>query len=318
MSSDREQLEVDVLFVGAGPASLSTALHLARLIKDHNQAVESREREGDILTPVLLVVEKGKEIGAHTLSGAVVDPRGFDALLKGLESRPPYEAKVRNDALYYLTETKAFRAPFTPPPLQNHGYYVASLGQLVKWLATLCEEHEVDVYPGFPAKEILFDGDSVIGVRMTDSGVGRDGEPKVNYEPGMDVKAKVTVLGEGPKGTLFGQADCKFGLSSESQPQIYAVGVKELWRVDRDLEPGVVYHSLGFPLGLNEFGGGFAYTMQDGLIDLGLVVGLDYKDPRTDCHLLLQCFKQHPFIRNLIAGGELVSYGAKAIPEGGI
>jgi len=318
LSVEREQLEVDVLFVGAGPASLSAALHLARLIKEHNQAVESGERTGDILNPVLLVVEKGKDIGAHALSGAVVDPRGFDALLKGLESRPPYEAKVTNDALYYLTETKAYRVPITPPPLQNHGYYVASLGQLVKWLAALCEEHEVEVYPGFPGKEILFDGDSVIGVRMSDSGVGQDGEPKANYEPGMDVKAKVTVLGEGPKGTLFGQADRKFGLSSETQPQIYAVGVKELWCVKRDLEPGVVYHSLGFPLRSNEFGGGFVYTMQDGLIDLGLVVGLDYEDPRTDCHLLLQRLKQHPFIKDLIAGGELVSYGAKAIPEGGL
>ncbi|HUV14839.1 MAG TPA: electron transfer flavoprotein-ubiquinone oxidoreductase [Acidobacteriota bacterium] len=318
MSVEREQLEVDVLFVGAGPASLSAALHLVRLIKAHNQAVESGEKKGDILTPVLLVVEKGKEIGAHALSGAVVDPRGFDALLKGLETRPPYEAQVQNDALYYLTETKAFKVPVTPPPLQNHGYYVASLGQLVKWLAALCEEHEVEVYPGFPGKEILFDGGSVIGVRMSDSGVGQDGEPKANYEPGMDVKAKVTVLGEGPKGTLFGQADRQLRLSSASQPQIYAVGVKELWRVKRDLEPGVVYHSLGFPLGSNEFGGGFVYTMQEGLIDLGLVVGLDYEDPRTDCHRLLQRFKQHPFIRDLIGGGELVSYGAKAIPEGGL
>lgn len=317
VSSDREQLDVDVLFVGAGPASLSTSLHLARLIKEHNQQIEIGAREGDVLNLILLVVEKGKEIGSHALSGAVVDPRGFDVLLKGLGSSPPYEAKVETDALYYLTETRAIRVPLTPPPLRNHGYYVASLGQLVSWLATLCEEHEVEVYPGFPGKELLFDGNTVAGVRMADSGVGRDGKPKANYEPGMDVKAKVTVLGEGPKGTLFGQADRKLGLSPGGQPQIYGLGVKELWRVNRDLEPGVVYHSLGYPLGADEFGGGFVYMMQDGLIDLGLVIGLDYGDPRTDAHLLLQRFKQHPFIYELIAGGELVSYGAKAIPEGG-
>jgi electron-transferring-flavoprotein dehydrogenase len=200
-------LDVDVLFVGAGPASLSASLHLSRLIKEHNRQIESGEREGAALSPVLLVVEKGKEIGAHALSGAVVDPRGFDTLLKGLKSSPPYEAKVQDDALYYLTETRAIRVPLTPPPLQNHGYWVASLGQLVKWLAALCEEHEVEVYPGFPGRELLFDGNSVCGVRMADSGVGRDGAPKPNFEPGMDVRAKVTVLGEGPKGTLFGQAD---------------------------------------------------------------------------------------------------------------
>lgn len=318
MIPDREQLEVDILFVGAGPASLSAALHLSRLIKNHNEDIESGRRKGESLSPLLLVVEKGKEIGAHALSGAVVDPRGFDSLLEGLKEKPPYEAEVRKDSLYYFSETRAFRVPMIPPPLRNHGNYVASLGQLVKWLAGLCEEQGVEVYPGFPGKELLFEQGKVTGVRMADSGLGRDGRPKANYEPGIDVKAKVTVLGEGPKGTLFGQADRKLGLSSQSQPQIFAVGVKELWRVEPALEPGLVYHSLGFPLSSHQFGGGFIYSMQEGLIDLGLVVGLDYEDPRTDSHLLLQRFKQHPFVRDIVSGGQLLSYGAKAIPEGGL
>ena len=186
---------------------------------------------------------------------------------------------VSDDGFYLLTSSRAFRSPVTPPPFNNHGYYVASLGKLVKWMAGLCEELGVEVYPEFPAVKLLFDGDRVIGARIGDKGRDSEGEPKANFEPGIDVLARVTVLGEGPRGTLAGQAFERLGLRQRSQPQIYAVGVKEVWEVPGSHEPGLVYHTFGHPLGFSEFGGGFIYTMKDNLVDLGFVTGLDYKDP---------------------------------------
>jgi len=314
---ERERLEVDVLFVGAGPASLASAFRLAHLVEAHNAAVAAGEMTGDKMEPTILVVEKGKEIGSHTLSGAVVDPRAFEELFEGEPGAgPPYDAEVTGDAFFYLTQKSSFRFPVTPPPLKNHGYFVASLGKLVRWMAEMCEKQGVEIYPGFAAAELLFDGDQVIGARMGDSGRDQAGNPKPNFQPGIDVFAKVTVLGEGPRGTLTGQAEKKLGLKS-SQPQIYAVGVKELWRLSREMRPGTVYHTFGYPLDSMDFGGGFIYTMQDGLLDLGLVIGLDFVNPTTDPHHLLQDFKKHPLVRSLLEGGELISYGAKAIPEGG-
>jgi len=314
---DREQLEVDVLFVGAGPASLSGALHLSRLIQQHNDAIQSGGEGKKLDDLTFLVVEKGKEIGSHALSGAVIDPRAFDELLSGLDETPPYDSSVSEDALYLLTGQGSFRVPVTPPPLRNHGYQVASLGKLVRWMAELCEQHGVEVYPEFPAVELMLDGSSVTGVRMGDKGIDRDGNPKANAELGMDVLAKVTVLGEGPRGTLTLQAERQLKLREGCHPQIYAVGVKEIWESSRPIQPGQVFHTLGFPLGTEELGGGFIYTMQDNLIDLGFVVGLDYENPRMDAHRLFQQFKTNPLVRELLKEGRLVSYGAKAIPEGG-
>ena len=316
---EREQLKVDVLFVGAGPACLAGALHLSNLIRGYNEAVSSGRKEGPKLKkPTLLVVEKGRDIGSHILSGAVVDPRAFDELLAPFpDSQPPYDCPVSEDALYLLTRTRAIRSPVTPPPLNNQGYYVASLGKLVKWLAGLCEENGVEVYPGFPAVKLLFEGDRVVGARIGDKGRNSAGEPKPNFQPGIDVRARVTVLGEGARGTLAGQAFERLGLRKESQPQIYAVGVKEIWEVPGPLEPGLVYHTFGYPLGLSEFGGAFIYTMKKNLVDLGFVTGLDYKDPGLDPHAVFQRFKTHPFVRGLLEGGKAISYGAKAIPEGG-
>ncbi|MEE8348664.1 MAG: electron transfer flavoprotein-ubiquinone oxidoreductase [Acidobacteriota bacterium] len=316
---ERERLEVDVLFVGAGPANLAGALHLSRLIRNHNEAIESGTKSGETLEDLtLLVVEKGREIGSHALSGAVVDPRAFDELLEGMtDDTPPYDTPVEDDALFILTRNGSFRSPITPPPLQNHGYYVASLGKLVKWLAELCEKNGVEVYPEFPAVELLHEGKSITGARMGSRGIDRDGNPKANAEPGIDVLAKVTVLGEGPRGTLAKQAEQRLNLIEKSHPQIYAVGVKEIWQASGNIEAGRVYHTLGYPLGTREFGGGFIYTMRDNLIDLGLVVGLDYKDPSLDAHHLLQRFKRHPFVKDMLEGAKIVSYGAKAIPEGG-
>ncbi len=315
----REQLEVDVLFIGAGPASLSSALRLSRLVSEHNEAVDSGAKPGKKLSDLtLLVIEKGREIGSHALSGAVVDPRSFDELLEGFDGEsPPYDSPVEEDGLYLLTQNMSFRSPITPPPLRNHGYYVASLGKLVKWMAGLCERNGIDVYPEFPAVELLYEGDAVIGARMGDKGIDKQGNPKANVEPGIDVLAKLTVLGEGPRGTLARQAERRFGLKEGRHPQIYSIGVKEIWRAAGEIQPGVVYHTLGFPLATQAFGGGFVYTMNDNLIDLGFVVGLDYKNPCLDAHHIFQQFKTHPFIREMLEGGKVLSYGAKAIPEGG-
>ena len=316
---EREQLEVDVLFVGAGPACLAGALHLSRQIAAHNQAVDSGQNPGKLLEdPLILVIEKGREIGSHGLSGAVVDPRGYEELLSDMpDQKPPYDCEVKADALYLMTKKQAIRSPVTPPPLQNHGYYVASLGKLVKWMGNLCEENGVEVYPEFPAVELLFDGDRVVGARIGDKGRDDSGNPKPNFEPGIDVLAKVTVLGEGPRGTLARQAFERLKMERDSQPQTYAIGVKEVWKMPRDVEAGTVYHTLGFPLGTAGLGGGFIYTMKENLIDIGFVTPLDCKDPHTDGHQMLQRFKTHPFVREMLEGGKPISFGAKAIPEGG-
>lgn len=316
---ERERLEVDVLFVGAGPACLAGALHLARRIQEHNRSIDSGDQGGQkVPEQTILVIEKGQEVGSHGLSGAVVDPSAFEKLLGGLDvGRPPYDCKVKDDALYILTKNKSFRSPITPPPLKNHGYFIASLGQLVRWMAEVCEAQGVEVYPGFPAARLLTENGKVIGARMADQGRGADGEPKPNFVPGIDVLAKVTVLGEGPRGTLTGQAARRFQLYQGKQPQIYSIGVKEIWEVRGELSPGTVFHTLGYPLGTEEFGGGFIYAMRDNLLSVGFVVGLDYRDPALDGHHLLQQFKTHPFVASLLREGKPIEYGAKAIPEGG-
>ena len=314
----REQLEVDVLFVGAGPACLSAAFHLSRLVSRHDREVEAGVRPGPPLgEQLLLVVEKGKEIGSHALSGAIVDPRAFRDLLQDLPgTEPPLDAPVTKEDVLFLTKRRHFRLPVIPPPLHNEGNHVASLGKLVKWLAALCQDHGVEVYPEFPAVKLLRDGKRVVGARMGDRGRDAKGQPRSHFEHGTDVLAKITVLGEGPRGTLTRQAEEHLGLDSDSGPQLYSLGVKEVWRVP-GIEPGRVYHTFGYPTGTREFGGGFIYTLTREQLHVGFVVGLDSRDPREDAHRLLQEYKQHPFVRRLLAGGRVVSYGAKAIPEGG-
>jgi electron-transferring-flavoprotein dehydrogenase len=305
---ERDQLEVDVLFVGAGPASLAGAIRLGQLAKAAGTALE------------ILVIEKAAEIGNHALSGLVLDPKAIAELLPDwLERGAPVDAPVGRDEIWYLTPGGKIKAPFTPPVLDNRGKYVASLQRLTKWMGQQAEEFGAQVLGEFPGQELLWKGDRVVGVRTGDKGLDHDGNPKPNYEPGADILAKVVVLGEGPRGTLAKQAIPRLGLDSGKEPQVYAVGVKELWKLPDDRFPaGDVIHTFGYPLGTDTFGGAFIYGMKDRILDVGMVTGLDYKDPTTDPHNELQRLKEHPEIRKMLLGGEMVRYGAKAIPEGGL
>ncbi|HLX10120.1 MAG TPA: electron transfer flavoprotein-ubiquinone oxidoreductase [Thermoanaerobaculia bacterium] len=311
MSDERETLEIDVLFVGAGPASLAGACHLAGLVRRHNATA------GQPLEISIAVLEKGREIGSHALSGAVVDPRALAELFPDDWQSAPFEAPVGKEEVLLLTAGGAHSLPI-PPPLRNHGCYVASLGKLLKWMAPRVEAAGVDLFYEFPAVSALLEERRVVGVRTGDRGVGRNGERKANYEPGIDIRTRCVVLGEGPRGTLVKQLDAALGLWRGSNPQLYAIGLKEVWDVPPGrVAAGQVWHTLSWPLGASVFGGGFAYGMQNDQLIAGLVVGLDYQNPLFDPFLEFQRWKTHSAIARLLAGGKPAFYGAKAIPEGG-
>jgi len=301
--AERDVLEVDALIVGGGPAGLAAAYRLRQLMKDASIAV----------------IEKGKEIGSHILSGAVMDPRGIEELIPDwLERGAPLVRRVDADSVLYLTKNHKLTLPITPPPLRNHGNYILSLNKFVRWLGTQAEQSGVDLFAGFAGAELLMEGDRLVGVRTGDRGVGKDGHRKGNYEPGIDIRARITILAEGVRGSLTKQLIQKLHLDEGRNPQVYAVGVKEVWDVPKQrTAQGWVFHTMGWPLQNDEFGGGFIYNMQGGMVSIGLVVGLDYPDPRVDPHERFQRFKTHPFVRDLLDGGSLHCYGAKAIPEGG-
>jgi electron-transferring-flavoprotein dehydrogenase len=318
---ERETLEMDVVFVGAGPANLSGALHLARLVREHNEAVSSGRREGRALGEIEIgVIEKGAYVGAHILSGAVMDPRALKELMPDfLEQGAPLESPVKEDYFLYLTKTHAIRSPLTPPPLKNHGYYIVSLNRLTGWLGEKCEEAGVNIFPEFPGADMLYDEeDRVVGVRTGDKGIDKEGKPKPNFEPGVDLRAKVTVLGEGPRGSLTKQLTQRLNLNNGREPQVYSLGIKELWELPDDRYPlGRVTHTLGFPSDAKTYGGGWIYGMQNRILNVGYVTGLDYRDPLLDPHAEFQRFKQHPFLARLLEGGKMIRYGAKTIAAGG-
>jgi electron-transferring-flavoprotein dehydrogenase len=318
---ERETLDMDVVFVGAGPANLSGALHLARLVAQHNEAVAGGKREGKPLGEIEIgVIEKGAYVGAHILSGAVMDPRALRELIPDfVEQGAPLESPVNEDFFLYLTEKRAIRSPLTPPPLKNHGYYIVSLNRLTAWLGEKCEEAGVNIFPEFPGAEMLYDEeDRVIGVRTGDKGIDKEGKPKANFEPGVDLRAKVTVLGEGPRGSLTKQLTQRINLNEGREPQVYSLGIKELWELPDDRYPtGRVTHTLGYPSDAQTYGGGWIYGMQNRIVNIGYVTGLDYRDPLLDPHAEFQRFKQHPFVARLLEGGKMIRYGAKTIAAGG-
>jgi electron-transferring-flavoprotein dehydrogenase len=318
----RESLEMDVVFVGAGPANLSGALHLSRLIAEHNAAIESGARAGKPLGEIqIAVIEKGASVGAHILSGAVMDPRGLAELIPDfVEQGAPLESPVNDDEFLYLTKKRAIRSPINPPPLNNHGYYIVSLNRLTAWLGEKCEEAGVNIFPEFPGADLLYDeNDRVVGVRTGDKGVDKEGKQKPNFEPGVDLLAKVTVLGEGVRGSLTKKLIRRLGLDEGREPQVYSLGVKELWELPDDRYPaGRVTHTLGFPSDQWTYGGGWIYGMQNRVLNIGYVTGLDYRDPLLDPHAEFQKFKTHPFIAKLLKGGKMIRYGAKAIAAGGM
>ena len=308
-----ERIDVGVLIVGAGPAGLACAIRLGQLLED---SPETLERLGEV--PVA-VVEKGKQPGSHLLSGAVVNPRSLRRLFRGrrrIEDMPFY-GPVPGESVYFMTRRAALPIP-APPTMRNHGNLIASLSRLGRWLAEEAEEGGAMILPEMAAEKLLVADGRVQGVRTGDKGRGREGQELGNFEPGSDLVARVTVLAEGTQGHLTGAALQHFGLQGEN-PQVWALGVKEVWKVAKPLDR--IMHTMGWPLRpaarYREFGGSFIYPMGDDMLTIGMVVGLDYRDAELSVHDVLQEFKTHPKIRRLLEGGERVQWGAKTIPEGG-
>ena len=313
MTIEREKLEADVLIIGAGPAGLSCALHLANLIEQHTAAKKSPALSAENI----YVLEKAREIGAHQLSGAIMDPRALRELVPDFERTAPLDTPVTGDAVYYFTEKSSFKLPITPPPLQNHGNYVISLNKLVKWLGGLVEKKGVNLFTQFAGRELLYEKNGIAGVLTEDKGVDKNGRPKDNFTPGYELRAKITVLAEGPRGSLTKDMVSRLKLDGLN-PQIYGIGIKELW----DLQPGridagYVAHTLGWPLTLDLYGGGWIYGLRDNRVSLGMIVSLEYHNPLFDPHQAFQKFKTHPFVKRILDGGKLVRYGAKTVPYGG-
>ncbi|MEQ8666826.1 MAG: electron transfer flavoprotein-ubiquinone oxidoreductase [Rhodospirillales bacterium] len=304
---ERESMEVDVLIVGAGPSGLAAAIRLMQLAEENGREL------------TVTVVEKGSEVGAHILSGAVMEPRALNELIPDWKDKgAPLNTPAANDTFMILTETGGFKMP-TPPQMNNHGNYIVSLGNVCRWLAEQAEGMGAEIYPGFAAAEVLYNEDgSVKGIATGDMGRQKDGTPGPNFEPGMELHARYTLFAEGVRGHLSKGLMEKFDLRKDCDPQTYGIGIKELWEIDpAKHKPGTIIHTAGWPLKSDTYGGSFLYHLEDNQVAVGFVVGLDYQNPHLSPFQEFQRFKTHPKIRPTFEGGKRISYGARAINEGG-
>ena len=299
----RESMEFDTVVVGAGPAGLAAAIRLKQLAPDQT----------------VCVVEKGSEVGAHILSGAVIEPRALDELLPDWRSEEtPLKTEAAEDRFYFLTETKAYKLP-TPPQMHNHGNFIVSLGDVVRWLGAQAEALGVEIYPGFAAAELLEEDGRITGVATGDMGIARDGEPGANHQPGMELRAPYTLFAEGCRGSLSKQLMARFNLRQGVDPQTYGLGIKELWEIPAaNHKPGLIEHSFGWPLDRRTYGGSWLYHLGDNLVSYGFVIGLDYANTWISPFDEMQRLKTHPHLRRHFEGGRRISYGARALSEGGL
>lgn len=322
----RDTMTAAVVFVGGGPAGLSGALHLTRLIAAHNAAVAKGEKPGTPINEqtlgvdmVVAVIEKATNLGDHTCSGAVVEQKALAELIPDYEQKgAPIEGVVKSEGVYFLTQKRAIKLPMVPPQMNNHGNLIVSLGKLVKWMGEQLSAAGVDALTTFAAQEVLYEGQKVVGVQLGDKGVNPDGTPKGIFEAGPNLMAKCTVFCEGTRGSCTKQLVKRLGLDEGKNPQAYATGVKEVWEFEKSpLPAGHIIHTMGYPMDSKTFGGSFVYALSGNQVAVGVITGLDYQDPILDPHEQFCRFKQHPFMRKLLEGGKVVSYGAKTIPEGG-